>query len=65
VAKTGVLPRELLELAWDEPVRWTGVDERLAVHWPGAPGLRGAHRDALEQALVAAGTGALDAEILS
>lgn len=55
VAKTGVLPSELLELAWDEPARWTGVDERLVVHWPGAPGLRAAHRAALDLAFVAAG----------
>ena len=41
VVKTGVLPRELLELAWDEPERWSPAD-RLVVHWPGAPGLRDA-----------------------
>jgi hypothetical protein len=60
VVKTGVLPRELLELAWDEPERWSPAD-RLVVHWPGAPGLRDAHRDATEQAAVAAGLGALRA----
>jgi hypothetical protein len=59
VVKTGVLPRELLELAWDEPARWT-TDGRLVVHWPGAPGLRDAHRDALEQATLAAGIGSLE-----
>jgi NADH dehydrogenase len=58
VVKTGVLPRELLELAWDEPERWSPTD-RLVVHWPGAPGLRDAHRDATEQAAIAAGLGAL------
>ena len=59
VVKTGVLPRELLELAWDEPARWAGSDSRLVVHWPGTPGLRVAHRDALEQAAIAAGICAL------
>ena len=59
VVKTGVLPRELLELAWDEPARWAGPDGRLVVHWPGTPGLRVAHQDALEQAAIAAGIGAL------
>jgi hypothetical protein len=58
VAKTGVLPRELLEIAWDGPSRWTGAEGRLVVHWPGAPGLRDAHRTALEQAAAAAGAGA-------
>jgi hypothetical protein len=60
VVKTGVLPRELLELAWDEPERWSPAD-RLVVHWPGAPGLRDAHREATEQAALAAGLGALHA----
>ena len=59
VVKTGVLPRELLELAWDEPARWAGADGRLVVHWPGTPGLRVAHQDSLEQAAIAAGIGAL------
>jgi hypothetical protein len=59
VVKTGVLPRELLELAWDEPARWAGADGRLVVHWPGTPGLRVAHQDALEQAAIAAGIGEL------
>jgi hypothetical protein len=58
IVKTGVLPRELLELAWDEPTRFTG-EGRLIVHWPGAPGLRDAHRDALDQAMLAAGAGSL------
>lgn len=58
VVKTGVLPRELLELAWDEPERWATGD-RLVVHWPGAPGLREAHREALDQATIAAGIGEL------
>ena len=35
-------------------------DGRLVVHWPGAPGLRDAHRDALEQATLAAGIGSLE-----
>jgi predicted dehydrogenase/nucleoside-diphosphate-sugar epimerase len=59
VVKTGVLPRELLELAWDEPTRWT-ADGRLVVHWPGAPGLRDAHRAALAAATLAAGRGELE-----
>jgi NADH dehydrogenase len=58
VIKTGVLPRELLELAWDEPHRWS-EDGRVVVHWPGAPGLRDAHRDALTVATLAAGIGEL------
>jgi hypothetical protein len=55
VVKTGVLPRELLELAWNEPERWTHGDGPLVVHWPGAPGLRDAHRAALGQARAASG----------
>jgi predicted dehydrogenase/nucleoside-diphosphate-sugar epimerase len=54
VVKTGVLPRELLERAWDEPERWS-PEGRVVVHWPGAPGLRAAHRDALAAATLAAG----------
>lgn len=55
VVKTGVLPREVLEMAWNEPERWTGGRGQLVVHWPGAPGLRQAHHDALESAKLAAG----------
>ncbi len=55
VVKTGVLPRELLEIAWDAPERWTGGEGRLVVHWPGAPGLRAVHGDALARAKRAAG----------
>lgn len=55
VVKTGVLPREVLEIAWNEPARWTRGRGRLVVHWPGAPGLRQAHHDALQSAKSAAG----------
>ena len=55
IVKTGVLPRELLEIAWDEPDRWTRGASRFIVHWPGAPGLRGVHADALARAKRAAG----------
>ncbi len=65
VVKTGVMPRELLEIAWDEPHRWThpsdqsvaaGSDSgRLVVHWPGVPGLRAIHRTALAAARRSAG----------
>ena len=55
IVKTGVLPRELLEIAWDEPDRWTRGTGRLIVHWPGAPELRGVHEDALNRAKRAAG----------
>jgi len=55
IVKTGVLPRELLEIAWDEPERWTRGTGRLGVHWPGAPALRGVHEDALNRAKHAAG----------
>lgn len=55
IVKTGVLPRELLGIAWDEPDRWTRGTSRLVVHWPGAPGLRGVHADALARAKRAAG----------
>jgi predicted dehydrogenase/nucleoside-diphosphate-sugar epimerase len=55
IVKTGVLPRELLEIAWDEPDRWTRGASRLVVHWPGAPVLRGVHADALARAKRAAG----------
>jgi predicted dehydrogenase/nucleoside-diphosphate-sugar epimerase len=55
IVKTGVLPRELLEMAWDEPERWTGGQGQLVVHWPGAPALRQAHEGALQRAKLAAG----------
>ena len=55
IVKTGVLPRELLKIAWDEPDRWTRGTGRLVVHWPGAPALRGVHEDALNRAKHAAG----------
>jgi predicted dehydrogenase/nucleoside-diphosphate-sugar epimerase len=55
VTKTGPLPRELLEVAWDDPERWTHGRGRLVVHWPGAPGLRAAHEASLQYALRAAG----------
>jgi predicted dehydrogenase/nucleoside-diphosphate-sugar epimerase len=55
IVKTGVLPREVLEIAWNEPERWTRGRGRLVVHWPGAPGLRQAHHDAIHSAKVAAG----------
>jgi predicted dehydrogenase len=55
IVKTGVLPRELLEIAWDEPERWTRGTGRLVVHWPGAPDLRAAHDDSLHRAKRAAG----------
>jgi hypothetical protein len=55
VVKTGVMPRELLEIAWDEPQRWTHGSARLVVHWPGAPGLRVVHAASLGQARRAAG----------
>ena len=53
--KTGVLPRELLEIAWDEPDRWTHGSPRLVVHWPGAPGLRAVHEASLREARRSAG----------
>ncbi len=55
IVKTGVLPRELLEIAWDEPDRWTRGTNRLVVHWPGAPDLRPVHQAALNRAKRAAG----------
>jgi len=55
VVKTGVLPRELLEIAWDEPERWTQGLGRLVVHWPGAPALRAVHAAAVLEARRAAG----------
>ena len=55
IVKTGVLPRELLEIAWDEPDRWTRGTNRLVVHWPGAPDLRTVHQAALTRAKRAAG----------
>jgi predicted dehydrogenase/nucleoside-diphosphate-sugar epimerase len=55
VVKTGVMPRELLEVAWDEPDRWTHGADRLVVHWPGAPGLRSAHARAVVEARRTAG----------
>jgi hypothetical protein len=55
IVKTGVLPRELLEIAWDEPDRWTRGAGRLIVHWPGAPELRDVHEGALNRAKHAAG----------
>jgi hypothetical protein len=55
IVKTGVLPRGLLEIAWDEPDRWTRGNSRLVVHWPGTPDLREAHETALNQAKRAAG----------
>jgi predicted dehydrogenase/nucleoside-diphosphate-sugar epimerase len=55
IVKTGVLPRELLEIAWDAPDRWTRGNTRLVVHWPGAPDLRDAHEAALNRAKRAAG----------
>jgi hypothetical protein len=55
VVKTGVMPRELLEVAWDEPDRWTHGADRLVVHWPGAPGLRAAHARSVVEARRAAG----------
>ncbi len=58
IVKTGVLPRELLEIAWDEPDRWTRGSSRLVVHWPGAPQLRRVHQDALARAKRAAGANA-------
>ena len=57
VVKTGVLPHEVLEIAWNEPDRWTGGRGRLVVHWPGAPDLRQAHHAALQLAKLAAGLG--------
>ena len=55
VIKTGVLPHEVLEIAWAEPERWTGHRGRLVVHWPGAPDLRHSHTAALAWAKDAAG----------
>jgi len=55
VVKTGVMPRELLEVAWDEPQRWTRGAGRLVVHWPGAPALRAVHEGAVVEARRAAG----------
>ena len=55
VVKTGVLPRELLEFAWDEPKRWTNGAGRLVVHWPGAPALRRVHEASVVEARRAAG----------
>jgi hypothetical protein len=55
VVKTGVMPRELLEVAWDEPDRWTHGADRLVVHWPGAPRLRSAHARSVVEARRAAG----------
>jgi predicted dehydrogenase/nucleoside-diphosphate-sugar epimerase len=55
VVKTGVLPRELLEIAWAEPERWTGGDGGLIVHWPGAPALQPVHAEAIARAKRAAG----------
>jgi len=50
-----VLPRELLELAWNEPERWTHGLGPLVVHWPGSPDLRSVHDAALARARSAAG----------
>jgi 2-alkyl-3-oxoalkanoate reductase len=55
VIKTGVLPHEVLEIAWAEPERWTANRGSLVVHWPGAPDLRQTHNAALESAKQAAG----------
>src|SRR5204863_2585801 len=55
IVKTGVLPREVLEIAWDEPERWTHGKGQLVVHWPGASPLRAVHREALARAKCAAG----------
>jgi predicted dehydrogenase/nucleoside-diphosphate-sugar epimerase len=55
VVKTGVLPHEILEIAWAEPERWTGNRGTLVVHWPGAPDLRPSHIAALASAKEAAG----------
>ena len=55
MVKTGVLPSELLELAWNEPERWTHGLGPLVVHWPGSPDLRGVHDAALARARSAAG----------
>ena len=55
VVKTGVLPRELLEIAWDAPHRWTQGSGRLVVHWPGVPDLRPVHEAAVVGARRAAG----------
>ena len=55
VVKTGVMPRELLEIAWDEPERWTHGSDRLVVHWPGAPALRPVHEASVVEARRAAG----------
>ena len=55
VVKTGVLPRELLDIAWNEPERWTHGAGRLVVHWPGSPALREVHDAALSEAKRAAG----------
>lgn len=55
IVKTGVLPSELLAIAWDDPEQWTFGRGSLVVHWPGAPGLRAAHADALARAKEAAG----------
>ena len=49
------MPRELLEIAWDEPDRWTHGADRLVVHWPGAPGLRSVHARSVAEARRAAG----------
>jgi len=56
VVKTGVMPRELAEIAWDEPDRWTLGSGRLVVHWPGAPALRSVHATSLADARRAAGS---------
>jgi len=59
VVKTGVMPRELLEIAWEEPDRFTHRPGRLVVHWPGAPTLRALHERTVADARRAAGHDAM------
>jgi hypothetical protein len=50
VVKTGVLPRELLAIAWAQPQRWTCGAGALIVHWPGAPAPQPRHAEAIARA---------------
>jgi predicted dehydrogenase/nucleoside-diphosphate-sugar epimerase len=59
VAKTGVLPSELLQIAWDDPDRWTEGNGRLMVHWPGAPALRDVDTQRIAHAKHASGINAI------
>jgi hypothetical protein len=55
IRKTGVLPTDLLELAWREPERWRRQQPLLVVDWAAAPPLTGLRRAALAAAVRAVG----------